>query len=69
MISFWPPVSRCSRHSQLMRVLADVIRPFSNNVGPFSFNVGRRGPIFSANVVPKTGCNRALRFMLSGRYT
>jgi hypothetical protein len=43
-----------------MWVLADVVGLFSINPGPFSRNVGRRGRIFSANVVPN-------RVMLSGR--
>jgi hypothetical protein len=32
---------------------ADVIGLFSGNVVSFSLIVGRSGPIFSANVVPK----------------
>lgn len=39
--------------SHSMRVLADVIGLFSNNVGSFSRNVGPSAPMFSANVVPK----------------
>jgi hypothetical protein len=51
-----------------MWFLADVIGLFSIKVGSFSLNVGQTTPIFSANVVPKNGCNRVLGFMLSGRY-
>jgi len=51
-----------------MRFLADVIGLFSTNVGSFSLNLVPDARIFSANVVPKNGCNRFLRFMLSGRY-
>jgi hypothetical protein len=58
-----------SNRSHTMWFLADVIGPFSINVGPFSRNVVPSAPIFSANVGPKNGCYRALRFMLSGRYT
>jgi len=36
--------------SQLMWVLADVVGLFSVIVGPFSRNVGRSHPIFSANL-------------------
>jgi len=43
-----------------MWALADVVGLFSNNVGPFSPNVGQRVRIFSANVGPN-------RPMLSGR--
>jgi hypothetical protein len=52
-----------------MWFLADVIGPLSANVVPFSNNVVPDDRIFSANLVPKSGCNRFLRFMLSGRYT
>lgn len=43
-----------------MWVLPDVVGLFSINLGPFSRNVGQRGRIFSANLVPN-------RPMLSGR--
>lgn len=36
-----------------MWILADVIAPFSNNVGSFSLNVVPGAPIFSANLIPK----------------
>jgi hypothetical protein len=55
--------------SRLMWFLADVIGPLSDNVVSFSSNVVPGARIFSANLVPKTGCNRFLRFMLSGRYS
>ena len=51
-----------------MWFLADVIGLFSVNVGSFSLNLVPDARIFSTNVVPKNGCNRVLRFMLSGRY-
>jgi hypothetical protein len=42
------------RHrSQSLWFLADVFGLFSNNVGPFSFNVVLGSPLFSANVGPK----------------
>jgi hypothetical protein len=34
----------------LMWSRADVIELFSNNVGPFSFNVSRKGSLFSINL-------------------
>jgi hypothetical protein len=37
-----------------MWVLTDVVGLFSNNVGPFSRNVGRTGSMFSANVGQKS---------------
>ncbi len=52
-----------------MWFLADVIGLLLANVVSFSSNGGPGDRIFSANLVPKTGCNRFLRFMLSGRYT
>jgi hypothetical protein len=52
-----------------MWFLADIIGLLSANVVSFSSNVVPSAQIFSANLVPKTGCNRFLRFMLSGRYT
>jgi hypothetical protein len=55
--------------SWLMWVLADVVGLFSINLVSFSHNVGRRVRIFSANVVPKSRCFRAGRFMFSGRYS
>ena len=57
------------RHSRRMWFLADVIGLFSTKAGPFSRNVVPGARIFSANVGPKTGCYRVLRFMLSGRYS
>jgi hypothetical protein len=48
------------RDSQIMWALDDVVGLFSINVGPFSRNVGRSQPIFSAIVGPN-------RPMLSGR--
>ncbi len=57
------------RRSQLMWAEPDVIRLFSINVVSFSLNVRRSAPIFSASLVPKSGCNRVERFMLSGRNT
>jgi hypothetical protein len=43
-------------------------RLFSINVGPFSSNVVLNGPLFSTNMVPKSGCFWAKRFMFSVRY-
>jgi hypothetical protein len=54
--------------SRLMWFLADVIGPLSVNVVPFSNNVVPGARIFSVNLIRKCGCNRFLRFMLSGRY-
>lgn len=51
-----------------MLALADVIGLFSLILASFSRNVVPSAPIFSANVVPKSRCNRAMRFMFSGRY-
>ena len=56
-------------HSQIMWVLADVVRLFSNNMGSVSRNVGQRAPIFSAIGDRIDGCYRVLPFMFSGRYT
>ena len=52
-----------------MWVETDVIGLLSLNVVSFSHNVGPGTPIFSANVVPKSRCNRVGTGMLSGRYT
>jgi len=41
------------RHSHTLWFLADVIGLFSNNVGPFSFNLVPRAFLFSNNVVRK----------------
>jgi hypothetical protein len=56
------------RDSRTMWFLGVVIGLFSFNLGPFSRNVVPSVRIFSRNVVPKNGCYRVLRFMLSGRY-
>jgi len=47
---------------------ADVFELFSNNVGPFSFNVSRRASLFSVNLGQKERRFRVRAFMLSSRY-
>jgi hypothetical protein len=60
---------KAGSRSRLMWFLADVIGLFSINLGSFSFNLVSEARTFSANRVPKNGCNRVLGLMLSGRYT
>ncbi len=45
-----------------------ICRLFANNMGSFSFNVGRSTLIFADNVVSKTGCLQFLVIMFAGRY-
>ena len=52
----------------LMWSRPDVIGLFSINVVSFSRNVVLSGPLFSGNVVRKSGCFWARRFMFSVRY-
>jgi hypothetical protein len=48
----------------LMRSRPDILGEFSNNVGPFSPNLVLSARLFSANVVRKSGCFWARRFVL-----
>jgi hypothetical protein len=57
-----------NRRFRIMSVLADVIGLFSIFVGPFSRNVGRSRPMFSANLGQKSRCYRAGGFTFSGRF-